>query len=146
MCLELIRQYPIRKANSHERRRPFANGQFMLFRRDAYERIGGHACVREQIFEDVHIARVADKRGLRIGVVLADGLLHCEYCRATYRRTGDDAAPPPTPPKVSIGSGGKVVIGKTARVRIAGSVAIEKGALVEIHGDVELVDPGNGKA
>ncbi len=73
----------------------------------------------------------------------ADGLLHCEYCRATYRRTGADAPPPPD---VTIGSGGKVVIEKTARVRIHGSIAIEKGALVEIHGDVELVDPGQGQA
>lgn len=71
----------------------------------------------------------------------ADGLLHCDYCRATYRRTGADAPPP----KVVIG-GGKVVIGKTARVRIQGGVSIGEGALVEIHGDVELVDPGKGKA
>lgn len=88
VCLELIRQYPIRKANSQRKRRPFANGQFMLFRREAYERIGGHESVKEQIFEDVHIARVADRNGLNIGVVLADGLLHCRMYRdwASFRR------------------------------------------------------------
>ena len=72
----------------------------------------------------------------------ADGLLHCAYCRATYRRTGAEAPPP----KVFIGSGARVVIGKTARVRIAGGVAIEKGALVGVHGGVGLVDRGTGKA
>ena len=33
------------------------NGQFMLFRRDAYEAIGGHEAVRDSLFEDVALAR-----------------------------------------------------------------------------------------
>ncbi len=78
----------------------------------------------------------------------ADGLLHCEYCRATYRRLGPEPHPDPDVdpvPKLRIGRGAKVVVGKTARVRIGGRVVIEEGASVEVHGDVELVDAGDGK-
>lgn len=41
-----------------------ANGQFLLVRRDAYERIGGHAAVREAILEDVALASLAKRRKL----------------------------------------------------------------------------------
>lgn len=37
--------------------RTFAIGQYLLFRRDAYERIGGHAAVRDSLAEDLEIAR-----------------------------------------------------------------------------------------
>ena len=43
----------------------FANGQFMLVRRDAYERIGGHAAVRDKYCEDMVMARLFKKNGLR---------------------------------------------------------------------------------
>jgi chlorobactene glucosyltransferase len=43
----------------------WANGQFMLFRREAYEKVGGHACVRDQFCEDVVIARTMKAQGLR---------------------------------------------------------------------------------
>ncbi len=38
------------------RRPPFANGQFLLIHRDAYERIGGHEAVRTALIEDVMLA------------------------------------------------------------------------------------------
>jgi glycosyltransferase involved in cell wall biosynthesis len=41
-----------------------ANGQFLLVRRDAYERIGGHAAVKGAILEDVELARIAKHRRL----------------------------------------------------------------------------------
>lgn len=34
-----------------------ANGQYVLIRRDAYQRVGGHEAVRGQILEDVELAR-----------------------------------------------------------------------------------------
>jgi glycosyltransferase involved in cell wall biosynthesis len=43
----------------------FANGQFMLVRRSAYDAIGGHATVRHTLSEDVAIARLLKRRGLR---------------------------------------------------------------------------------
>lgn len=43
----------------------FANGQFILIRRDAYERIGGHRAVRRALIEDVPLAEHAASKGLR---------------------------------------------------------------------------------
>lgn len=46
-----------------------ANGQYILFRRDAYETIGGHAAVRGHLVEDVALGRLVAARtaeGLRL--------------------------------------------------------------------------------
>jgi chlorobactene glucosyltransferase len=43
----------------------FANGQFILIRRDKYEQIGGHEAVRRCLIEDVPLAALAKRRGLR---------------------------------------------------------------------------------
>ncbi|MEA2575881.1 MAG: chlorobactene glucosyltransferase [Chloroflexia bacterium] len=48
-----------------------ANGQFMLFRREAYEAFGGHEAVRSEILEDVVLARATKRAGYRS--ILADG-------------------------------------------------------------------------
>lgn len=40
-----------------------ANGQYLLIRRDAYEKIGGHAAVREEVVEDVALARLVKSAG-----------------------------------------------------------------------------------
>jgi len=44
--------------------RAFANGQFLLIRRDAYERIGGHQAVRDAIIEDIPLAERATSAGV----------------------------------------------------------------------------------
>lgn len=75
--LELMRQYPLALANAPVNPRPFANGQFMLFARDAYDAIGGHAAVRKALLEDVALARIVAARHRTAGVFLADGLFHC---------------------------------------------------------------------
>ena len=48
-----------------------ATGQFMLLRRSAYEAVGGHAPVRDEICEDVELALLMKRRGYR--VLLMDG-------------------------------------------------------------------------
>ncbi|MEO6457149.1 MAG: glycosyltransferase [Chloroflexia bacterium] len=48
-----------------------ANGQFMLFTRQAYEECGGHTTVRSQILEDVALARAVKSKGYP--AILADG-------------------------------------------------------------------------
>jgi glycosyltransferase involved in cell wall biosynthesis len=40
-----------------------ANGQYLLIRRSAYERAGGHEAVRNEILEDVALARRVKQRG-----------------------------------------------------------------------------------
>jgi len=46
------------KINDPEQRddRPLANGQFILVRRDAYEAVGGHEAVRQDVLDDVGMA------------------------------------------------------------------------------------------
>lgn len=48
-----------------------ANGQLLAFTRAAYERVGGHAAVRNSVLEDMHLAQRAKGAGLRLR--LADG-------------------------------------------------------------------------
>jgi glycosyltransferase involved in cell wall biosynthesis len=52
-----------------------ANGQYLLIRRDVYETIGGHAAVREQVLEDVALARRAKQAGVRLFFVPDEGLV-----------------------------------------------------------------------
>ncbi|WP_018963420.1 glycosyltransferase [Coprothermobacter platensis] len=43
-----------------------ANGQFMMFNRHSYERIGGHAAVKGEIVEDIELAKLVRSHGLRM--------------------------------------------------------------------------------
>jgi chlorobactene glucosyltransferase len=74
---ELMRQYPLTLANAHKDRRAFANGQFMLFRREAYEAVGGHEAVRNALLEDLALARLIEAKDRNAGVFIAAGLFHC---------------------------------------------------------------------
>src|SRR5581483_8250879 len=69
-------------------RRPsvaYANGQFLLVRRAAYEKVGGHAALRSAVVEDSELARTVKRAGY--AVQLADGrsLVHIRM----YRSLGD---------------------------------------------------------
>lgn len=46
-----------------------ANGQLLVIRRDAYDRLGGHAAVRDQVVEDVALLRQLKRAGGRGGVI-----------------------------------------------------------------------------
>lgn len=48
------------------------NGQFILIRRDVYERTGGHGAVRASIVEDVALARTLKAAGVRIETLLGE--------------------------------------------------------------------------
>lgn len=95
---ELMRMYPLTEVNARRRPKPFANGQFMLFTRDAYEAIGGHAAVKHALLEDIELARLVDAHGRRGGVFLAAGLFHCrmyadwEQFRRGWKRIYTEAA------------------------------------------------------
>lgn len=86
---ELIRQYPLTRVNRADaRQRAFANGQFMLFRRAAYHAIGGHEPVRDELLEDIALARRIKSAGLRGGLLLSGGMLRCRMYRSwpAFRR------------------------------------------------------------
>lgn len=53
----------------------YANGQYLLFRRDAYEALSGHRAVSPFIAEDLAFVRAARARGLPVRVLLAAGAL-----------------------------------------------------------------------
>lgn len=53
-----------------------ANGPFLLFRRDAYERIGGHAAVAGEVVEDLRLAQLVKRAGL--GLAYLHGVDLCE--------------------------------------------------------------------
>lgn len=52
-----------------------ANGQCLVFRRDAYARIGGHAAARSVIVEDMALAAHIKRAGLRLRLADAAGLV-----------------------------------------------------------------------
>ncbi|HOQ61958.1 MAG TPA: glycosyltransferase family 2 protein [Vicinamibacterales bacterium] len=52
--------------NDPRRRAAFANGQFILIRRDMYERVGGHEVVRNRLLEDIWFARAVKGSGARL--------------------------------------------------------------------------------
>lgn len=76
-AFELIRQYPLTLANALKNRRAFANGQFMLFSRNAYEGVGGHEAVKNALLEDIALARRIEATKRNAGLFLAAGLFHC---------------------------------------------------------------------
>jgi len=77
-AFELARQYPLLRVNiDGDRQRPFANGQFMLFKREAYDAIGGHEQVKGAVLEDIAFALTLKYRGKRGGLLMADGMLRC---------------------------------------------------------------------
>jgi cellulose synthase/poly-beta-1,6-N-acetylglucosamine synthase-like glycosyltransferase len=51
-----------------------ANGQFFLIRRSAYESVGGHAAVRDQITEDVELMRRLKSNGFRTRLLFGNHL------------------------------------------------------------------------
>lgn len=57
--------YLVALTNLNNRPTAFANGQFILVRRSAYDAIGGHAAVRDQFCEDIEMARLLKSTGWR---------------------------------------------------------------------------------
>ncbi len=54
-----------------------ANGQFMLFRTDIYKALDGHRAVRNEIVEDMALARRFKENGKRVTTLPDDGRVFC---------------------------------------------------------------------
>jgi len=54
-----------------------ANGQYMLFRRDAYDAVGGHAAVRTALVEDVWLARRIKASGRKLVIRYGGETVSC---------------------------------------------------------------------
>lgn len=59
-----------------------ANGQFMLFRRDAYDAIGGHCAIRGSVVDDLSLARLVREHRLRLCVLDGAGTIECRMYRS----------------------------------------------------------------
>ncbi len=59
----------------------FANGQFICFRREMYERIDGHAAVRDAIVEDVWLCRAVKKAGGSVVAFNGSDVVTCRMYR-----------------------------------------------------------------
>ena len=73
------------RVNNPAKKTAYANGAFMLLRRECYDAIGGHHRVRTQVNEDVHLARLAKQSAQRLRVVENDDL----YRTRMYRTPGE---------------------------------------------------------
>jgi glycosyl transferase family 2 len=62
----LSQLYSYKSINDPDSPAAAANGQYLLIRRSVYEKIGGHAAVRDEVLEDVALARLAKSAGFRL--------------------------------------------------------------------------------
>jgi glycosyltransferase involved in cell wall biosynthesis len=67
----LMRSYPPFLVNKDRSRLSFANGQYILIDRAAYEAAGGHEAVRDRFVEDIFMAKRVKALGLRVRVALS---------------------------------------------------------------------------
>ncbi len=59
------------RANNAKSHRFMANGQYILIRRSAYEKVGGHEALRSRIDEDYRMAQAVKSADLKLKVVFA---------------------------------------------------------------------------
>ncbi|OGS12595.1 MAG: hypothetical protein A2285_03185 [Elusimicrobia bacterium RIFOXYA12_FULL_57_11] len=52
-----------------------ANGQFILIRRDVYDRVGAHAAIRASVCDDLELARAVKSSGFKLRVVRGQNLV-----------------------------------------------------------------------
>jgi len=62
------------KVNDPSRPNAYANGAFMLIKRSAYEAVGTHEAVKDQVNEDMHMAALVKQAGLKLRVIRNRGL------------------------------------------------------------------------
>jgi len=80
-----LRYHNVDRINRSRRPRDvIANGQFMLFRRAAYERIGGHEAVRAEVVEDMALAQAVVAGGGRLELAHADDLMETRMYRSLH--------------------------------------------------------------
>jgi cellulose synthase/poly-beta-1,6-N-acetylglucosamine synthase-like glycosyltransferase len=70
----LIQSYPLFWANDPKKKMAFANGQYILIRKDAYDLAGGHEAVRDKFVEDIYLAKAVKGLGLSVRTAIAHGI------------------------------------------------------------------------
>jgi glycosyltransferase involved in cell wall biosynthesis len=70
----LMQSFPLFRVNDDRTSLAFANGQYILIKRSAYEAAGGHRAVRDRFVEDIRLAARVKSLGLPIRVAIARGI------------------------------------------------------------------------
>jgi glycosyltransferase involved in cell wall biosynthesis len=83
--LFLFMLFPLERVNAAGDRMAFANGQYILITREAYDRIGGHAALLRFPLEDIVMAQNAKRRGCTVGLLYAGDVVQCRM----YDSLGD---------------------------------------------------------
>lgn len=74
-CAAILAMYTASFTNEDNRRNSaFANGQFFLIRREVYDRVGGHAAVKNHPVEDVTLMRILKGSGAKCRLYSGDSL------------------------------------------------------------------------
>ncbi|MEY4296953.1 MAG: putative glycosyltransferase family 2 [Cyanobacteriota bacterium] len=73
--------FPLTRTNDPTDPTAFAAGPFMLFRRDAYEAVGGHAAIAAVVVEDLTLARNIKGSGRRLRYLVGAELLDLRMYR-----------------------------------------------------------------
>ncbi|MCB9536324.1 MAG: glycosyltransferase [Myxococcales bacterium] len=68
---------PLHEVNDPEHERALANGQCLLFRRDAYDALGGHEAIKGSVLDDVDFAKRAKAEGVPYRLYYAPGVFSC---------------------------------------------------------------------
>ena len=63
---ELAREYPPKIVSDPESPIAAANGQYILIRREAYEAVGGHRAIADDLLEDVALAQAVKRSGRKL--------------------------------------------------------------------------------
>ena len=74
MGIVLMRSFPVWRVNRDSDRMAFANGQFILVERSAYEAAGGHEAVRDRFVEDIYLAQNVKGLGYPIRTAIGVGI------------------------------------------------------------------------
>jgi glycosyltransferase involved in cell wall biosynthesis len=79
---DLARTYPPASVNDPASPVAAANGQYILVRRQVYERLGGHSAVANKVLEDVELARLFKSAGRKIWFRHGAGLVKARMYRS----------------------------------------------------------------
>lgn len=78
----LAHKFDFARVNNPSSPEAAANGQFILVRRDAYEKIGGHRAVAVTVLEDVALARLFKQAGFRLHFASGAGIARTRMYRS----------------------------------------------------------------
>lgn len=73
----LMQSFPLHVVHRDDSPLAFANGQYILIRRDAYDAAGGHEAVKDRFVEDIALADRVKRKGYRIRCALIRGIVTC---------------------------------------------------------------------